>query len=349
MQSPRDEANEHPDRADGRADEYSSSGRRRFRLKTKSSSKHKHSDEALPKRHSERESRRSHRHHKRRKRSHIEQETTSPPLSPNTAFRESLFDAMADDEGAAYWEGVYGQPIHTYPRPDIKDQRGELERMTDEEYAAFVRAKMWQKTHEAVFEERERRRRVRQEEKAKQQQTTKESDREAFERMIDESLRRGKERKENKNQFNMWTEIWGRYLRSWVKLDARAQDTAAASSVQKTPPDSPASLLRNSIIWPVRSGQRKDITPHAVEEFIRNVPFKPQVTGKTRVSEQETVSYYPDVLTALKTERVRWHPDKVKHRYGILGMEEQLSRSGTEVFQILDKIWVEERAKTAGA
>ncbi|KLU83995.1 hypothetical protein MAPG_03043 [Magnaporthiopsis poae ATCC 64411] len=47
-----------------------------------------------------------------------------PPLDADAAFRESLFDAMADDEGAAYWEGVYGQPIHTGKRADISEAAG---------------------------------------------------------------------------------------------------------------------------------------------------------------------------------------------------------------------------------
>ncbi|KAF3256669.1 hypothetical protein TWF132_003685 [Orbilia oligospora] len=54
---------------------------------------------------------------------------------PEAAFRESLFEAMADDEGASYWEGVYGQPIHLYERPKVENEKGELEMMTDEEYA----------------------------------------------------------------------------------------------------------------------------------------------------------------------------------------------------------------------
>ena len=43
-------------------------------------------------------------------------------MDPNSAFIESLFDALADDEGAAYWEDVYGQPIHTYP--NVKEGPG---------------------------------------------------------------------------------------------------------------------------------------------------------------------------------------------------------------------------------
>ncbi|KAL9131391.1 MAG: hypothetical protein Q9217_000659 [Psora testacea] len=83
-------------------------------------------------------------------------------MSPDTAFRESLFDALADDEGAAFWEGVYGQPIHTYspsrPNNDHSKDDAEnpgLERMTDDEYVAYVRAKMWEKSHGYVSGKRE--------------------------------------------------------------------------------------------------------------------------------------------------------------------------------------------------
>ena len=93
-------------------------------------------------RHNHRHKHRHHHHRHKRRRTRSASPTPSnpfepPPLDPETAFRESLFDALADDEGAAYWEGVYGQPIHIYgsqkPGPD-----GELERMDDDEYAAFA-------------------------------------------------------------------------------------------------------------------------------------------------------------------------------------------------------------------
>ncbi|KAJ4304391.1 hypothetical protein N0V88_002004 [Collariella sp. IMI 366227] len=65
---------------------------------------------------------------------------------------------MADDEGAAYWESVYGQPIHVYSRPSHSSHshpsNGQLERMTDDEYASYVRQKMWEKTHAGLLEAR---------------------------------------------------------------------------------------------------------------------------------------------------------------------------------------------------
>ncbi|PYH90802.1 hypothetical protein BO71DRAFT_401948 [Aspergillus ellipticus CBS 707.79] len=53
------------------------------------------------------------------------------------------------------------------------------------------------------------------------------------------------------------------------------------------------------------------------------------------------------LLATLKVERVRWHPDKIQHRYGGLGIEEVVMRSVTEVFQIVDHMWNEEREKQA--
>ena len=52
-----------------------------------------------------------------------------------------------------------------------------------------------------------------------------------------------------------------------------------------------------------------------------------------------------DLLATLKTERVRWHPDKIQHRYSALGIEDDVMRSVTEVFQIVDRMWSEERER----
>ncbi|KAH6687243.1 hypothetical protein F5X68DRAFT_261461 [Plectosphaerella plurivora] len=80
---------------------------------------------------------RSHRRRHHRSRSPTPTNPHAPrALSPDTAFRESLFDAMADDEGAAYWEGVYGQPVHVYAS-EAAGPTGELEQMNDEEYATW--------------------------------------------------------------------------------------------------------------------------------------------------------------------------------------------------------------------
>ncbi|OAX84395.1 hypothetical protein ACJ72_01227 [Emergomyces africanus] len=359
-------------------DEYAPAQRSKFRFKSKhdtsrsrSKSEKLHDDDlkdttttaassakapsAHPRRYRRRHHHHQHRSTKRHKSSHSSPPTSPQPpeLSPEAAFRESLFDALADDEGAAYWESVYGQPIHTYGRPDAG---GELEQMTDEEYAAYVRARMWEKTHEAIFEERERKKRER--EKQREEDKRRKAggwvggERETFEQMIEESLRRGQERKMKKRRADVWLDVWRRYLDSWEDLNARARAavlTPPISSRAGLSADMTTDKLRNLIFWPVESGKRRDITPEAVETFIRNAPMptptNTPAAGLELGQREKSQSHASDILTVLKIERVRWHPDKMQHRYGALGMEEHLVKSATEVFQILDRMWVEERER----
>ena len=161
---------------------------------------------------------------------------------PDAAFRESLFDAMADDEGAAFWEGVYGQPIHVYSRPEVKDERGELDKLTDEEYAKFVREKMWEKSHQHILEERERR----QKEGEKRRKKDKE-EKEAFEREQGEERRKEKLRRERRHVDNA-AKRWKEYSAAW-------EQQAKGGDVEAIP-------------WPVISGQVENVTKEAVREFV---------------------------------------------------------------------------------
>ncbi|KAJ5484125.1 hypothetical protein N7539_005921 [Penicillium diatomitis] len=258
------------------------------------------------------------------------------PLSPNAAFRESLFDALGDDEGAAYWETVYGQPIHNYPIPEIpRGPDGELEQMTDEEYAAYVRSRMWERTREGMLEEQERLREERRRAKHRDRGGDKARERDAFERAMEESLRRGAERKRRKN----WEAVWKDYVARWeeiAKVVEKTAATAAASASASASTDPTESIteqpskdvqpprLQDLLFWPVESGKRRDVNPDSVRDFLRHAP-----SG--------------DLLSSLKAERVRWHPDKIQHRYSVLGLDDDVMKSVTEVFQIVDRMWSEQR------
>lgn len=141
---------------------------------------------------------------------------------------------MADDEGALYWEAVYGQPVHVYPNERLGPQ-GELERMTDEEYAAHVRQKMWEKSHAGLLEERARR------EQRKKAKRDEERHQRKLQQEMDESLARGEERRKRKR----WERRWVEYNHSWNDWDG-----------------SPAKLP-----WPLDSGQQKDINEKSVRAF----------------------------------------------------------------------------------
>ncbi|KAJ4355830.1 uncharacterized protein N0V89_003851 [Didymosphaeria variabile] len=233
----------------------------------------------------------------------------SPDVDSDTVFRESIFDAMADDEGADYWEGIYGQPIHIYPNtkpgPD-----GTLERMTEEEYADFVRTKMWEKSHQHILEERAAREKARQKRKERNRELEEEAakdevERENIRRQMEESLKRGAERKRAKEA----DASWAKYLTKWDHLKAMKKPEL--------------SDLRTMIPWPVASGRAGQVEGKAIEQFLRSSP-----------------SWREDALALLKIERVRWHPDKMQQRFG-QHLDSETMKLVTAVFQVIDRIWNE--------
>ncbi|KAL8952875.1 MAG: hypothetical protein Q9222_001233 [Ikaeria aurantiellina] len=232
-------------------------------------------------------------------------------MDPDTAFRESLFDALADDEGAAYWESVYGQPIHTYrpfPSSDNSDpEQVELQRMTDDEYASYVRARMWEKSHGYIIEKRRRRgdeslRRSRREEQGR-----------AWQCEIEEALRKGQERRESKR----WKHAWAKYVRGWEAWTPSAKKLGTG--------------WKDHIPWPVESGQYKDIGKEQVETFFRQAP---------RPTEQDKDTCLGNLL---RHERIRWHPDKFLQRAGGQELESGALTTVTAIFQIIDRLWSETR------
>jgi len=237
--------------------------------------------------------------------------TASPGIDPEAAFRESLFDAMADDEGADYWEGVYGQPLHIYPTtkpgPD-----GKLERMSEEEYADFVRTKMWEKSHQHILEERAARETARQKQKKQHDHLEadtlrEEAERDEVMRQMEESLRRGEGRKKAKEVEAAWT----KYLSRWEHLKANPPSSEAEESA------------RDTIPWPVASGSPKHVDKEEIERFLRTSP-----------------AWKDDASAMLKMERVRWHPDKMQQRFG-QHIDPGTVKLVTAVFQVVDRLWKE--------
>ncbi|TLD15875.1 uncharacterized protein PgNI_01298 [Pyricularia grisea] len=284
------------------------------------------------------EERRSHRHRHRRRRRHKEEAPppdpepedpfAGPPLDPDVAFRESLFDAMADDEGAAYWEGVYGQPIHTLGG-------GELESMTEDEYAAHIRAKMWEKTHAGLLEARERKRRERaerDEERARDRRARDDAGR--VDDAVEARLRRGRDRRLRRE----WRERWARYCDAWARWDkGLAEDEALRL------------LADEGDAWPVESGRRPDVDAAGVKAFFTQcldaVAEEEAADAKAASSSSAGEKRAGgDVAARLKEERVRWHPDKIQQRLGGR-VDEDLGRDVTAVFQIVDSLWSEMRGK----
>ncbi|RFU29184.1 hypothetical protein B7463_g7163, partial [Scytalidium lignicola] len=323
-----------PVESDSHLDDYSAARRSKFKFKSQSKRRSERNEKSLDdednSEHGERRHHHHHRHHhhrrkRRRKTSprppddpslyddtHLPNASSSQYLDPNAAFRESLFDAMADDEGAQYWEGVYGQPIHIYS--DVKEgPKGELERMTDEEYAAYVRAKMYEKTHQHLIEEKARRDAAKKErERLAREGRNEEMEAEEFARKVEESLRRGQER----NSRKAWLYRWDAYLKKWAELAGGRSGRVTVAAIP----------------WPVESGDYRDVKAGEVERFFLYGPSGGQPT-ETQLNK------------VLKLERVRWHPDKIQQKLGGQDVDEAVIQRVTAVFQIIDRLWSELRDK----
>ncbi|KAK5079261.1 hypothetical protein LTR64_002317 [Lithohypha guttulata] len=272
-------------------------------------------------------------HHSRHKRRKLSNEDISfqPKLPPADAFRESLFDALADDEGADFWQGVYGQPIHQYPRTFADAESGEVETMDDEQ-------KMWEKSAEGIQAAKEVKRREKREEEQQQRQRREQSrvgletgpphnNFAPFDFEIEASLKRGQQRKEKKR----WQHIWQDYLNRWKILQDlhESSRTSSADDIEQI-------FLRNKIAWPVESGKRKDLSSDEIEKFFHQV---------AEVAHADDASHTLSISSILKAERIRWHPDKVQQRYGFMNVDQSTLEGVTAVFQVLDRLWNERRTK----
>lgn len=136
--------------------------------------------------------------------------------------------------------------------------------MTDEEYVAHVRAKMWERSHGYVAEERQRRRRQAEEEKNRRKEE--EGRQKDWETRVEEALRRREQRKDGK-----WKESWEGYVNGWLK----------------------------EIVWPVESGRREDVRREEVERFFHHAPFwktrdGPRGEDFGTVLKAERVRWHPD-------------------------------------------------------
>ncbi|KAG8629507.1 hypothetical protein KVT40_003372 [Elsinoe batatas] len=266
-----------------------------------------------------------------------------PPPDPDTAFATSLFDALADDEGAFYWEGVYSQPLHIYPRPGAardpldpshgSTEADPIQQMTDEEYVLYVKRKMWEKANPQLVREMEMREEREREAWEGKRRGCRDGERRAGRcrgaggrEDVDAALARGEERRARKakerRERERWEGAWTRYVGAWKK-EGLGRGGAG------------------DIAWPVEGGRAEDVDAEKVRRFFEGVlryvlpgAGGEEVEGKVKVA-------------MLKAERFRWHPDKVLHRFGggEGGLDEGVMEKVTGCFQVVDAMLEEERRR----
>lgn len=132
--------------------------------------------------------------------------------------------------------------------------------MSDEEYTAYVRSKMWEKSHEHIVEERRRREKERKRKKAQEEQGRK------WQAGVEEALRRGEERRRR----GRWKGVWEGYLAGWEEG-------------------------KGKIFWPVESGRMGDVGTGEVEKFFREVGGVEGVDLGDMLK-KERVRWHPDKM-----------------------------------------------------
>jgi hypothetical protein len=217
--------------------------------------------------------------------------------------------------------------------------------MSDGEYVAYVKEKMWEKKNPEVVREREKKEKER---KFEEEERTRR--REEFARKKERAAWKRSQRWTggDDNDEDEDRERWARYEYAF------AGDVDSASQASSRPHASEAEYTSawttylsawqtllfsretgnvgnpsSQIPWPVLSG--KPVLKPNIEAFLHRLPA-------TNSAER---------LRMLKAERVRWHPDKIQQRFGGK-VDEGTMKLVTGVFQVIDGMLEVERKKSAG-
>jgi len=291
------------------------------------------------------------------------------------AFRASLFDALADDEGAAaYWESIYNQPLHIYPRPSTTEASaaagpegtGKLDAMSDAEYVEYVKLKMWEKAHPEVLAQRAQRDKERKEEEEartrRREAFTRRKERAAWERSQrwrdldnedsdgDKQEKTGRGRgyeysfagetnrapSSQKIEEEVYAKAWEDYLSKWeaLKRDILAQAQAASTAAANESASSPKPTNLSDRIPYPVLPNRPPTTPN-IKSFVHCAPSSLEAgAGNSRAR-----------LRMLKAERVRWHPDKMQQLFASVGgLDQRTLERVTQVFLVVDAVVEEVRS-----
>ncbi|CCG85058.1 protein of unknown function [Taphrina deformans PYCC 5710] len=196
----------------------------------------------------------------------------------NEDFTERLFDALADEEGREYWHQVYGQPID-----DIPANR----EMSDDEYAAYVRRGMWERTHADQIEARRL--------QEAQERQTKESQR----RLLEHETRWKQEQTALFVKQKLQRR-WEQYLKTWAEMDI-------------------AKVNFTSFPWPTLSGTVTKLATTDVQTFLA-------YAGDVRTMAREELRrrWHPDRFQQ-KTQRYVVDEDKAKVLAGVTSVAQALN------------------------
>ncbi|KAH8589365.1 hypothetical protein B0O99DRAFT_637090 [Bisporella sp. PMI_857] len=246
--------------------------------------------------------------------------TMSEEDSTDTLYNH-VRDALLSSEGAANFEGIYGQPIDRFPRKKW-GSKGTWVPMTLPEFAHNVEVKLWEFGPEGMEAARAKHEEARQkkEEEERKHETDFQDAQQKKERAKQE---RAKEREKHEAEkarakkaatvrwAKLWAEAWDTYTTKWEQVETGR-----------------VRISVSTIPWPVWGGSYKDLNATTVGQFFRKAPREKVWRGFNPENEQ--------LRELLKQERARWHPDKINQKYGGQDIDRDVIEAVTEVSKLLN-------------
>lgn len=204
------------------------------------------------------------------------------------AFRAKLFDAMEMDLGQDSAYSHFNSYAHIPARwkersPTSRDLDDagppDPNYMNDEQYVEYVRQGMWERTHKAEAEERQRRKERAQERKEKEKRLKEES-----KRLEAEAIEERRRRREEKDKRKL-RDSWMAYESRWSTL----QKAAAASTIL------PDSLDFAFLPWPVHPPPKSidALTKESISAFVLSDLHSGEKSQKQRLRDA-LLLYHPD-------------------------------------------------------
>jgi hypothetical protein len=262
--------------------------------------------------------------YQKKTRSHHANHDDNEEFDPDAFFREALFSSITDPAAAKHWEEVYGQPLHIYSRTQVS-QTGKTVVLDDDAFVEFVKEEMWKNTSENLERQRSKAKQEREwrNERSKLQEKLKEYRKAKLRKqgILDEDQTMVVEEEQtdevDQPKVNAWELAWDRYDKGWTALLVNAETVRDNHEGRDS-----VEYAHALIPWPVLSGQFDDVTKESVEEFFQKAP-------PANVK----------ILPLLKTDRIRWHPDKMQQQFGAKKLDGETLQHVTAVFQIIDRMY----------
>ncbi|KAG8993786.1 hypothetical protein FRB90_000607 [Tulasnella sp. 427] len=244
------------------------------------------------------------------------------------AFRDKLFDAMEMDFGQDSAYNHFNSYAHVPPQwrksspTASRDAEGppNPNYMDDEQYAEYVREGMWERTHKAEVEERQRRK-----ERAKERKEKEKRLREESKKLEAEALEERRRRREEKDKRKI--------VESWMAYESRWSTLQRASASSKIVPNS---LDFQFLPWPVHPPPKsiEALTKESISSFVLSDLHSAEKTKKQR----------------LRNALLLYHPDRFESKFMAFVKEEDhtlVKEAVGRVVRVLNAL-TEDGTETAG-